>query len=53
MWERYKLMIYALSFYKSQNILAFSNFCVPDQKLIYIFCANPKLFVQNQKMIPF
>ena len=30
----------ALSFYRSQNILDWSKFFGPDQKLIYIFCQS-------------
>ena len=30
------IFIYALSFYRSQNVLGWSNFFVPDQKSIYI-----------------
>ena len=43
-------MVYTLPFYRSQNILGWSNFFVPDQKLVYTlhavqsqtFCARPK-----------
>ena len=34
----------ALSFYRSQNVLGWSKFFVPDQQFIYIFCQTKKLF---------
>ena len=51
---------YALSFYRSQNILAWSNFFVPYQKLIYIlpmsqtFFPRPKddLRLVNSVLVP-
>ena len=30
------ILAYALSFYRSQNVLCWSNLFVPDQKIIYI-----------------
>ena len=51
---------YALSFYRSQNILGQSKFFVPYQKLIYIlcqsqtFCARPKddFHIVNSVFVP-
>ena len=51
---------YALSFYGSQNILDWSKFFVPYQKLIYIlcqsqtFCAIPKddFHIVNSVFVP-
>ena len=34
--EVFVLITYALSFYRSQNVLGWSEFFVPDQKFIYI-----------------
>ena len=41
------------SFYRSQNVLGWSNFFVPDQKSIYIpmYCGCRKHFVPDKKMI--
>ena len=42
------LSLYALSFHRSQNVLGWSKFFVPDQKFVYIlwqsqtFCARQK-----------
>ena len=41
---------YALSFYRSQNVLGRSKFFVPDQKFIYILCQS-QTFCARQKMI--
>ena len=47
----------ALSFYKSQNVLGWSNFIVPDQKFIYIlwqsqkFCARQKDNLHSVKLV--
>ena len=43
-------IFYALSFYKSQNTFCWSKFFVSDQSL-FRYCACPKLFVPDQKMI--
>ena len=32
--------VFALSFYRSQNVLGWSKFFVPDQKFIYILCQS-------------
>jgi hypothetical protein len=40
--------IYALSFYRSQNVLCRSNFFVPDQKFIHILCQS-QTFCARQK----
>ena len=48
---------YALSFYRSQNVLGWSKFFVPDQKLIYIllqsqtFCARQKDDLHSVKFL--
>ena len=47
---------YALSFYRSQNVLGWSKFFVPDQKFIYIlwqsqtFCARQKDDLHSVKL---
>ena len=47
----------ALSFYRSQNVLGWSNFFVPDQKFIYIlwqsqkFCARQKDDLYSVKLV--
>ena len=47
----------ALSFYRSQNILGWSKFFVPDQKVIYIFwqsqtfCARQKDDLHSVKLV--
>ena len=46
----------ALSFYRSQNVLGWSKFFVPDQKFIYIlwqsqtFCAGQKDDLHSVKL---
>ena len=48
---------YALSFYRSQNVLCWSKFFVSDQKFIYIlcqsqtFCARPKDDLHSVKLV--
>ena len=50
-------MIYALSFYRSQNVLGWSNFFVPDQKFLYIlwqsqtFCARQEDDLNSVKLV--
>ena len=39
---------YALSFYRSQNVLCWSKFFVPEQKFIYILW-QPQIFCARQK----
>ena len=52
-----KYVTYALSFYKSQNVLGWSKFFVPDQKFIYIlwqsqtFCARQKDDLHSVKLV--
>ena len=47
----------ALSFYRSQNVLSWSKFFVPDQKFIYIlwqsqtFCAKQKDDLHSAKLV--
>jgi hypothetical protein len=47
---------HALSFYRSQNVLCWSKFFVPDQKFIYIlwqsqiFCARQKDDLRSVKI---
>ena len=47
----------ALSFYRSQNVLGWSKFFVPDQKFIYIlwqsqtFCARQKDDLHSVKLV--
>ena len=47
----------ALSFYRSQNVLGWSKFFVPDQKIIYIlwqsqtFCARQKDDLHSVKLV--
>ena len=49
--------INALSFYRSQNVLSWSKFFVPDQKFIYIlrqsqtFCARQKEDLHSVKLV--
>ena len=49
--------INALSFYRSQKVLGWSNFFVPDQKFIYIlwqsqtFCARQKDDLHSVKLV--
>ena len=43
--------INALSFSRSQKVLGWSKFFVPDQKFIYVYCDSHKHFVQDKKMI--
>ena len=49
--------IYALSFYRFQNVLGWSNFFVPDQKFIHIlwqsqtFCARQKDDLHLSKLV--
>ena len=57
-WFRlYKVRSYALSFYRSQNVLGWSKFFVPDQKFIYIlwqsqtFCARQKDDLHSVKLV--
>ena len=51
-----RLLTYALSFYRSQNVLGWSKFFVPDQKFIYIlwqsqtFCARQKDDLHSVKL---
>ena len=40
--EKSSTLISALSFYRSQNILGWSKFFVPDQKFIYISSSSNK-----------
>ena len=48
---------YALSFYRSQNVLGWSKFFVPDQRFIYIlwksqkFCARQKDDLRSVKLV--
>ena len=48
---------YALSFYRSQNVLGWSKFFVPDQKFIYMlwqsqtFCARQKDDLHSAKLV--
>ena len=52
-----KLKYYALSFYRSQNVLGWSKVFVPDQKFIYIlwqsqtFCARQKDDLHSVKLV--
>ena len=52
-----ELRSYALSFYRSQNVLGWSKFFVPDQKFIYIlwqsqtFCARQKDDLHSVKLV--
>ena len=46
--KRIDLKIYALSFYRSQNVLGWSKFFVPDQKFIYILWQSQR-FSARQK----
>ena len=51
------LITYALSFYRSQNVLCRSKFFVPDQKFIYIlwqsqkFCSRQKDDLHSVKLV--
>ena len=53
----YMVRTYALSFYRSQNVLGWSKFFVPDQKFIYIFwqsqtfCARQKDNLHSVKLV--
>jgi hypothetical protein len=55
-----KKKIYALSFYRSQNVLGWSKFFLSDQKFIYVlcwsqtFCARPKdeFYIVNSFFVP-
>ena len=55
--KRIDLKIYALSFYRSQNVLGWSKYFVPDQKFIYIlwqsqnFCARQKDDLHSVKLV--
>ena len=40
--------IYALSFYRSQNVLGWSKFFVPDQKYVYILWQSQKLCARQK-----
>ena len=42
------VVIYALSFYRSQNVLGWSTFFVLEQKIIYILCQS-QTFCARQK----
>jgi hypothetical protein len=50
-------LTFALSFYRSQNVLGWSKFFVPDQKFIYIlresqtFCARQKDDLHSVKFV--
>ena len=50
-------MFYALSFYRSQNVLGWSKFFVPDKEFIYIlwqsqtFCARQKDDLHSVKLV--
>jgi hypothetical protein len=52
-----EIQSYALSFYRSQNVLGWSKFFVPDQKFIYIlwqsqkFCARQKNDLHSVKLV--
>ncbi len=53
----YSVYTNALSFYRSQNVLGWSKFFVPDQKFIYIlwqsqtFCARQKDDLHSVKLV--
>ena len=52
-----EMITYALSFYRSQNVLCLSKFFVPDQTFIYIFwqshtfCARLKDYLHSVKLV--
>ena len=54
---QFTLQTNALSFYKSQNVLCWSKFFVPDQKFIYIlwhsqtFCARQKDDLHSAQLV--
>ena len=43
----------ALSFYRSQNVLGWSKFFVPDQKFIYIIVAVTNILCQTKRWFAF
>ena len=38
-----------LSFYKSQNVLGWSNFFLPDQNIFYILCQSQKFYFMTKR----